>query len=124
MKKTLCIAVVWLLTFTSYAQNREISGTVRESGGSPIPGANVFAPESQQGTSTDADGRFRLQVGPNAKYLLVSFVGMESQQVTLTAAAAYEIVMTASSNQLQEVVLLRLRTGQKQLLLVGILTKY
>ncbi len=47
----------------------------------PLVGATVRWPGLEQGTSTDADGRFRLAVPPGARAAVVSFVGYEAQTV-------------------------------------------
>ena len=116
MRKILFL-VTCLFSFTyGYAQNREITGVVKESDGSPIPGANIMVSGSgQKGTSTGADGRFRLEVSANAASITVSFVGFKSKEVTLTAVSDYTIELESSVSELEEVVVTSGRGAQRTL---------
>ena len=73
-----------------FAQTREIKGAVTSTeDGGPIPGASVVVKGSTLGTVTDMDGKFTLKVPQSAQYLRVSFVGMVTTEVTITAATNY-----------------------------------
>ena len=114
MKKIILMLGILSLGSLVYAQKRDISGLIRDISGAPIPGANVVvAGGGQKGTSTDPNGRFRLQVDASAKALTVSFVGYQSQEISLTAQSEYEITMITSSNQLEEVVISSGRGAQR-----------
>jgi len=57
-------------------------------------GANLIWKESLKGISTDLDGNFSLEKHPNEKTLVVSFVGMKSQTISITNESEIEIVMS------------------------------
>ena len=77
-----CLIVV-LLTFIGtlapvHAQqsgNFEISGVVKDTSGEPVIGATVIVKNTQIGTTTDVDGKFKLKV-PHKSLLQISFIGM------------------------------------------------
>lgn len=74
MKKFLsCLALV-VLFWSSYAQNKTISGTVFDEGGEPLAGATLVAGKSY--AVTDADGRFSIQA-PHGADITVSFLGYD-----------------------------------------------
>jgi len=88
-----------------FAQTRELSGVVTSSGdGSSIPGASVVVKGTTLGTVTDMDGKFALKVPQSAKTLMISFVGMVSAEVPVTAAAKYTVSLKAENVSVDEVI--------------------
>ncbi len=97
---------VWLLALSglAYAQERTITGRITSAeDGSPIPGASVAIKGTNRGTTTDADGAYRLGVGA-ADRLVVSFVGMLNQEVEIGNRSVIDVSLKADSRQLNEVV--------------------
>lgn len=92
------------VTCSAFAQNRQISGTVKDSNGEPVIGAAVLVPNTTNGTSTDVDGRFTLSVPENTLSLEVSAIGYASSTVTLGTASDYSIVLREDTTFLDEVV--------------------
>ena len=71
---------------TIHAQNqpsRVISGNVRDVAGEPLLGVSVLVKDATIGTITDVNGYFNLSVPGNARALVFSFVGMETQEVAI-----------------------------------------
>ena len=69
-------------------------------------------------TVTGADGKFTLAIPESAKALVVSFVGMESQEVTITNSNVYNVTLSESLTGLDEVVVIGYGT-QKAINLTG-----
>lgn len=69
---------------TSIQQNTEykVSGIVKDQNGEPIIGASVLEEGTNNGTITDIDGRFILNVSPNST-LTISYIGYKSQEVVV-----------------------------------------
>src|SRR5690554_6445583 len=66
----------------SYAQQQIVSGTVYEAASqTPLPGVNIIVKGTQQGTTTDADGSFSINVLANAT-LIFSFIGYVTQEIS------------------------------------------
>ena len=79
MKHWLGVLVLLALTSASAAQTGKISGTVLDTNGDPIPGANVVIVGTTQGTSTDADGVFViLNVVPGTYDVRASFISYQA----------------------------------------------
>jgi TonB-dependent starch-binding outer membrane protein SusC len=106
MKRTLQLSIVFLLLLsavTTYAQ-RAVTGVVREGEtNSPLPGVNVLVKGTANGTTTDADGKFTLAAADN-DILVFSFIGMETQEITIGNQTSIQINMVANTRQLAEVV--------------------
>ena len=79
---TLLLALVVQISF---AQNKNVSGTVSDDNGLPLPGATVVIKGTSTGVSTDFDGNFKLAVDNENATLEVSFIGFTTQKVTATA---------------------------------------
>lgn len=85
------------------AQVSKVTGTVTsEEDGLPVVGASVLVKGTTVGTVTDIDGNFTINNVPSpAKTLVVSFIGLESQEVTIKPTV--KVVLRSDSEQLDEV---------------------
>lgn len=82
-----------------------ISGTVTDTKGEPVPGANVRAKGySDVGTISDLDGKYSLNVPAEAKTLVFSFVGMATKEVEIAGQTVVNAVLESSDVGLEEVV--------------------
>lgn len=105
---TLC-AVSWSLM----AQTRTISGTVVDAGNNePLIGATVMPIGGGQGTATDIDGKFTLNVPSNIRQAKVTYVGYKEQTVALTNGMV--VRLASSSTNLDDVVVIAYGTGTKE----------
>ncbi|MDO7846042.1 TonB-dependent receptor [Hymenobacter sp. M29] len=105
------LAFCLLLTGTLSAQSRSgaISGIIRTSDGKPAAFVSVGIPKSGKGTNTAEDGTYQIRgVEPGTHVLRVSFVGLQSQDQTVTVTAGQttktDFALTESAAQLNEVV--------------------
>jgi iron complex outermembrane receptor protein len=97
----------------SYAQsaNGSIKGRVRTSDGKAAAYVSVGITHSSKGTTTDEDGNYTLtDIKPGSYTLKVSFVGLQTQEQSVTVAAREQIQqnfsLTESASQLNEVIIL------------------
>ncbi len=77
---------------------KTVSGVVEDQFG-PVAGANVVEKGTTNGTITDMDGKFTLNVSPNA-VLVVSFIGYTEQQITVGNQTSFKIQMKEDSQAL------------------------
>jgi hypothetical protein len=70
------VGLAWMavLPERSLAQNQTISGSVVDGAGRPLPGASVLVQNSNRGTATDAEGKFKIVV-PAKSGIVVSATG-------------------------------------------------
>ena len=80
-----------------------VRGTVVDRSEEPIPGVTVSVLGTTLGTATDVDGRFSLMV-PEGAILVFSFIGYQSQRVTLGSSDTINIVLVEDLSSLEEVV--------------------
>ncbi|MEL6592297.1 MAG: carboxypeptidase-like regulatory domain-containing protein, partial [Bacteroidota bacterium] len=84
---------------------RLITGTVKNEEGEPLSSATVLLKGTVTGTFTDQEGKFSLDIGDTENpVLMISFVGYESQEITLGDQSTLAVVMTPTYGQLDEVV--------------------
>ncbi|MFP4228565.1 MAG: SusC/RagA family TonB-linked outer membrane protein [Salinivenus sp.] len=82
-----------------------ISGTVTDAeSGEPLPGVNVSVPGTSTGTSTDADGAYRLRVDASADSLLFSFVGYQSRRVAIEDRTTIDVALRSEAVEAEELV--------------------
>ena len=104
----LLLRITFLLFLTAgvaNAQDRLVSGRVLSGDdGAGLPGASVLLKGTTLGTSTDAEGYFKLAVPITGGTLQVTFVGFLSQEIPLGDRTTVDITLKADANQLSEVV--------------------
>jgi len=88
----------------SVQQQREISGKVTDSSGSPLPGVSVVIKGTTQGTVTNTDGEFSLRIPGDAEILQFSFIGMKMQEVAIEGRTTFTVSMEEVTTELEEVV--------------------
>lgn len=74
-------------------QKREISGLVKDANGHSLPGASVVVKGSTMGVITDSYGRFKLNIGSDDKILVISFIGMKTQEIPITGKTNIEVAL-------------------------------
>ena len=84
-------------------QSNKITGRITDDNGSPVIGATVAVKGTTTGTITDVDGNYSLSVSATAKTLVVSFVGMKTQEVAISGNTI-DVVLQEESLGLEEVV--------------------
>lgn len=108
MKKILLVKIfsaLMLMTTLAWAQERTVSGRVTSTDdGSALPGVNVLVKGTTQGTITDSDGAYRINVPAGSTALSFSFVGFVSQDVEIGTRAVVDVSLATDVTQLSEVV--------------------
>ena len=95
------------------AQTQTVTGVViSEEDGQPVIGASVRVENTQLGAITDVDGKFQIaNVPSSAKTLVISYIGMESQTVTIKPNL--KVVLRTNSEMLDEVMVVAFGTAKK-----------
>ena len=94
-----------LLPGVAYAQKRQIEGTViSQEDKEPLIGATVIVKGSLSGAETDLDGHFTLEVDPDAKFIIVDYIGMKQAQVPIPKSGILNVALQPEAMNLDEVV--------------------
>jgi TonB-linked SusC/RagA family outer membrane protein len=90
-------------TAATFAQTATVSGVVKDDIGEPVIGAGVLVKGTTLGTITDIDGHFSFRADDLNGVLVVSFVGMETQEIPMKGKGTFDIVLKSSNTLLEEV---------------------
>lgn len=92
----------------------EIQGTVTNSSGEPLPGASVRLKGTNAGTTTDATGKFSLNIPGNSGVLVISFVGFVTQEIKINGKTDIKVVLIQQDNRADEVVVVGYGSARKK----------
>mgnify|MGYP002795046324 CR=1 FL=1 len=88
------------------AQDREVTGTVKDSEGMLLPGATVIVKGTNIGVQTDFDGNFRINVPQGENILVINFLGFVTQEIDVTGKNSVNVTLKESAAQLDDVVII------------------
>ncbi|WP_341224901.1 TonB-dependent receptor [uncultured Arcticibacterium sp.] len=108
--------VVSFMIFTSLnvmAQSR-VTGKVSIENGEALPGASVVVEGTSNGTTTNSDGNFSISVPSGSSNLVFSFIGYESQTVSVGGKTTINVMLNEDSAELSEVVVIGYGTVRRR----------
>jgi len=105
-----------ILVIKKQKQSHRIHGTVCNDSGEPVPGASILIKGTRQGTSTDFNGAFALDLPSGAATLEVSFIGMKKVTVHADTSKSQSIDVTLydDTNSIDEVVVTGIYTRKAE----------
>ena len=90
-----------------------VSGTVTDSAGEPLPGANVIVQGTTNGTQTDFDGNYSINAASDA-VLVVSYLGFQTQEVSVNGRSSIDVMLAEDASALEEVIVTGYQTFTKK----------
>lgn len=94
MRIAIVTACVTICSIPALADNRKIDGKVTDDTGESLPGVYVIEKgNDKNGTVTDKDGLFTLEIGESAKTLVFSFLGMQTEEIDVSRAGGVNFSM-------------------------------
>ena len=110
--RLLLLAFILMVPIGVFAQNITVKGNVTDSEGEPIIGATVMEKgKSQNGVITDLDGNFTLNVSGKGKKIVITYIGMKTEEVDAVTGKTLKIVLKDDSQTLDEVVVVAVGYG-------------
>ena len=85
-------------------QEKRITGIVKDQLGDPMPGVSIIIKGTTNGTTTDPDGNYSIANVPNNAILVFSFIGMETQEVSVSGKTQINVTLAEDAIGLEEVV--------------------
>lgn len=99
---------IWVIMLASvcasYAQVMVSGKVLSGEDNSPMPGVNILVKGTTVGIITDSQGAYRLEVPSADAVLIFSFVGFETQEVSLNGRTTFDITLATDATQLSEIV--------------------
>ncbi|MGB7395533.1 MAG: SusC/RagA family TonB-linked outer membrane protein, partial [Pricia sp.] len=114
MKRTLMKSFLWVGAFLCFglAKAQTVSGTVSDDTG-PLPGVNVLVKGTTNGTQTDFDGNYTLDVSEADAILVFSYIGLKTQEIPVDGQSTIDVNMQEDAEALEEVVVVGYGTQRK-----------
>jgi len=115
MKKFTCLLILFLSGFLgASAQSFSVSGTITDENKMPLLGVNVIVKNESRGTTTDFDGNYTVQDLASGDVLQFSYLGFQTQEVTINNQQRIDIVLLEDSEALNEVVVIGYGTQSRK----------
>jgi TonB-linked SusC/RagA family outer membrane protein len=106
MKKIPIFLILLIVSFGVFAQNITVEGVITTStDGQALPGATIIEKGTSNGTITNIEGYYKITVSSEA-VLQFSFVGMETQEITVAGQSKIDISMETATTDLDEVIVI------------------
>jgi TonB-dependent starch-binding outer membrane protein SusC len=113
MRIKLQLTLILLLGFFWAQSQSVVNGTVTEESGTGIPGVNILVKGTTNGTTTDINGKYSLNVAPNS-VLVFSFIGYVTEEVTVANQSVIDVQMTSDVTTLSELVVVGYGVQEKK----------
>ena len=110
---------IFLIASSVYCQ--KITGVVSDDSG-PLPGASVLVKGTSNGTQTDFDGRYEIEVDSIHQVLIFSYIGMITKEVNVKGKKIVNVKLEESQESLEEVVVVAYATSRKRALVGAVST--
>ena len=113
-KRVFSLLLLTLFSFTAAFAQVLVKGTILDESGETVIGASVMIKGTTQGTITDFDGKFSLNVPDKKAVLVISFIGYANQEVKVDTSKPMTIVLKEDSELLDEVVVVGYQEVKKR----------
>lgn len=110
--RTMLLTLFLMLPFYVLSQKVAVTGEITDENGEPVIGVTVMEKGTTNGTMSDIDGKFSINVKPSS-VLSVSYVGYVSQQIPVKGVSHLKIVLKEDNQMLDEVVVVGYGTMKK-----------
>jgi len=108
------LAVLFSVAFLSVqAQDRQVTGKVKDATGTGMPGVSIAVKGTQRGANTDVDGNYKIAVPENAT-LVLSYVGYTTQEIAVGNRSVIDVTLAEDNKVLNEVVVVGYGVQQKR----------
>ena len=115
MKKHILFFTLSILFSGLQLLGQNVSGTIVDENGEGVIGATILVRGSTQGTTTDFDGNFNLEVPTLTDTLEISYVGYEQQVIPINLRNSIDVVMSLNANEMDEIVVVGYGRQKKRL---------
>ncbi|MCT4590870.1 MAG: SusC/RagA family TonB-linked outer membrane protein [Carboxylicivirga sp.] len=95
-------------------QNIRVSGKVTGANGEPLPGVNVIIEGTTNGTITNIDGEYQLDVPSTETNLVFSFIGFETQVIKVSDRSVINITLLEEVHDIEQVMVVAYGTAKKE----------
>ncbi|MBC6425842.1 MAG: carboxypeptidase-like regulatory domain-containing protein, partial [Ekhidna sp.] len=103
-----------LVSATVFAQSSRVTGIIQDEGsGEPLIGVTVIEKGTTNGTISDMNGRYSIEV-PSNSILVISYVGFETSEIALNGRSQIDVSLKKDVTQLSEVIIVGYSSQNRQ----------
>ncbi|QRR01335.1 SusC/RagA family TonB-linked outer membrane protein [Dyadobacter sandarakinus] len=113
MRNFLPFCLFFALFWAKSAAQQQVTGTVTDSRGEPLPGVNIIVKNTSAGTVTNVDGTYSLSIAGDNGVLLFSFIGYAAAEVPVNGRTKIDVSMKEDLQNLDELVVVGYGTVKK-----------
>ena len=113
-KRGLSVLLLTLFSFSLAVAQVLVRGTVIDQTGESVPGASIQVKGGTQGTTSDLDGKFSLNVPNKKSVLVISFIGYTTQELPVDVSKPMSVVLKEDTKTLDEVVVVGYQEVKKK----------
>jgi TonB-linked SusC/RagA family outer membrane protein len=114
LRAVMLFAVIVLGTTSLFAQSKKVTGTVYDDKGVSLPGASVTVKGTKTSTGTDVNGKYTISVPAGSTTLVVSFIGMQTQEVVIAGKSTVNVTLKTTATSLREVSVVSIGYGTQR----------
>ena len=115
-KLFLTLSAFLFMLINAMSQGRVLTGRVTDDQGNGIKDASITVKNFSVGTTTAADGSYRITAPANARMLVISSVGFEPKEISISGQSSINVSLTSSVKAMEEVVIVPYGTVRKEAL--------
>ncbi|MDD3036551.1 TonB-dependent receptor [Bacteroides sp.] len=115
------IVLSFQMTAITAQTTREVAGIVYDEQGEGLPGVTILVDKSSRGVVTDIDGSFSIKVG-NADVLVFSYLGYQTQKVTVGVQKKITVKLQPKTDELDEVTVVGFAKQKKESVIAAVST--
>src|SRR5438128_1734511 len=106
LPRTLALLLCTLTFSILFAQEKRITGTITDERGAPLSGATITGKNSKAATNSDASGHFSLTLPPGVNVVIVSYVGLRTEEINMAGRTSFDLKMVPTSSAMSDVVVI------------------
>lgn len=105
VRNTLYGSILILVCLANVARSQNVSGRITAAdNGEPLPGVSILIKGTNQGTTTDNEGKYTLKLSNNNSILVVSFIGYLRQEIAVGKRTTVDLALEVDTKALEEVI--------------------
>lgn len=113
--------IVFLITFSTYSQTVVVSGKVYDDIGNLLPGVSILVEGTTNGTTTDFDGKYVINIKTPKATLIFSYLGFKTKKIVVADQNIINVILVESTDQLDEIQVVAF-SKQKKTSVIGSVT--
>ncbi|WP_299899685.1 TonB-dependent receptor [uncultured Aquimarina sp.] len=107
------LMLVFFISGIAMAQQRSISGSIKDNKGIPLPGVNILIKDTNRGTQSDFDGMYTIEAA-SGETIMFSFLGYITKEIVLNNQNTIDVILDEDVSALEEVVVVGFGTQSRR----------